>query len=390
MSARHRIVIRTHDGELLSVLTNIVRWELVRAANEIGWWTMTLDADFSPEFLRIDNIIEFWRQPAGSVETLLGAGFLRYFEWDTNQEDRTMLNIGGPDLVELLNRRTIQNYAETEYSEKTGYADDVMKEIIDEQYLNTTNRYGDIYYSRSSAIPASNFSIAPDTSEGYENASIQAGWRKVLPILQDIAMASWNRDIRLYFDIEYVGPAQLMFQTWADVRGVDRTIGSNIAPVVFSMESGNLSNPILRFDYAEEVNYCTGGGQGQGEAREIDPENDEPRSQLSLWNRRESFKDARECPADEDPTYCIANKAFDEMQNGRPIVKFEGELLDTPTTRFGVDWFYGDKVTIQYRGYEFDGTVDYFTVNFEDDGTETISARVSITEAIQGKGGTSD
>jgi hypothetical protein len=175
-----------------------------------------------------------------------------------------------------------------------------------------------------------------------------------------------------------------MFNTWADLRGVDRTIGTEIAPIVFSQESGNLSKPLLRFDYNEEVNFCHGGGQGQGDEREVDPENDEPRSQLSIWNRREAFQDARECPAGEAPTYCIANKAFDRMQSGRPMVLFEGDLVDTPTTRFGVDWFYGDKVTVQYRGYELDGRVDQFSVNVKEDGTEIIVARVSILEAIEG------
>jgi len=382
---RHRLVLRTHDGEELTTLSNVVKWDFVRTANDIGWWTITLNADFPPEFLRIDNIIEFWRQPSGASEVLLGIGFLRYFEWKTDETGTTRLTIGGPDPIELLNRRLVQNYAETAPSQKgPDYADDMMKEFVDEQFLTTATRLGDIYYSRSSALPSDHFSIAPDTSQGYANMSKQSAWRFVLPILQEIAEASWNQGTRIYFDLDYVGPATFLFNTWADLRGIDRTIGTSIAPIVFSQESGNLSKPSLRFDYTEEVNFVYGGGQGQGTDREVDPENDEPRSQLSLWNRREGFQDARECPTGEVPTYCIANKAFDRMQSGRPSVLFEGNLVDTPTTRFGVDWFYGDKVTVQYRGFELDGRADQFSVSMKEDGIETIVARVSILEAIEG------
>lgn len=381
---RHRLILRTFDGQELATLDNIINWTLVRTANDIGWWTITLGEDFRREYLGIDNFIEFWRQPEGSSEILLGVGLLRYYGWSTDFDGVTTLKIGGPDPIELLKRRIIQNYAETAFSEKNGYADDVMKEIVDEQFLNTGSRLGDIYYSRSSALPAAQFSIAPDSSQGYATSGIQAGWREILPIIQQLATSSWNQGTRIYFDFEYVGPAQLMFKTWGNLRGIDRTIGTSIAPVIFSQEAGNLTNPSLTFDYTEEINFVFGGGQGQGVAREVDPENDEPRSQLSYWNRREAFEDARECPAGEVPTYCIANKAYDAMQNGRPQVLFEGDLVDTPLTRFGVDWFYGDKVTIQYKGFEFDGRADHFEVEVNQDGTEQITARVSILEAIEG------
>ena len=381
---RHRLVLRTFDGQELVTLSNVISWDLLRTANDIGWWVVTLEPDFPREFLRIDNIMEFWRQPSGAAETFLGAGLLRYFEWSTDDQDRTTLRLGGPDPIELLKRRIIQNFAETAYSQKNGYADDLMKEIVDEQFVSTANRLGDIYYSRSSAIPSSRFQIAPDTSGGYATAGFQGAWRDCLSVIQELAEASWNQGTRIYFDFDYPAPGLFLFQTWADLRGVDRTVGTEIAPIIFSQEQGNLSNPLLRFDYTEEVNFVYGGGQGQGTAREVDPENDEPRSQLSAFNRREAFQDARECPAGETPTYCIATRAFNTMQGGRPLVLFEGDLIDTPKTRFGVDWFYGDKVTVQYKGYELDGRVDHFQLSTNEDGTESLTARVSILEAIQG------
>ena len=381
--SRHRLALRTHDGQLLTVLDNVISWTLVRKANEIGQWNVIIDPNFDRRFLQADNLIEFWRKPEGGAETLLGVGFMRSWEWATDDEGHETLTIAGPDVLELLARRIVQNYAETSYTNKSGPADDLIKEIVYEQYLSTAARLGDLYYSRSSALPATIFSIAPDMSLG-ETVGCECAWRDIFPVLQELAVGSWNAGTMIYFDLEYVGPGQFMLQTWAGLRGVDRSIGSGVVPVIFSQEAGNLAHPVLRFDYSDEVNFAYGGGQGQGTARETDPENDEPRSQLSLWNRREAFADARECPAGESPTYCIATKAYNRMQDGRPKVIFEGDLLDTQTTRFGIDWGYGDKVTIRHRGMEFDGRVDMFTVTISPDGAETVTARVSILETIEG------
>lgn len=376
---RHRLMLRRHDGTPLTVLDNIIEWELVRVANDIGWWSCTLDARFDTRLLYNDNIMEFWRQPTGASETLLGVGFMRYWEWNTDLEGTTQLRIGGPDAIELLNRRNVQNKANSIYSSKSGKADDVIKEIVDEQYLSTSNRVGDLYYSRSSALPAAHFSIAPDTSEG-EDVEYQFAFRKVLPVLQQLAADSWRKGIAVYFDLEYPAPGVFLLQTWANIRGIDRRIGSG-EPIIFSQEAGNISEPLLRFDYTEEINFVVGGGSGTDDDRTLDPENDEVRSQQSIWNRREEFQDARECGT---TLLCIASRAFSRMQAGRPVVSFEGDLVDTPTHRFGIDWGYGDYVTVQYFGIELNGRVNQFQVNMDSDGLETVRARVSITEAISG------
>ena len=44
---------------------------------------------------------------------------------------------------------------------------------------------------------------------------------------------------------------------------------------------------------------------------------------------------------------------------------------------------YGDKVSVQYRGFEFVGRVDQFSVRLNPDGTEIVKSKVSILEAIR-------
>ena len=382
------IVLRTHDGEMLTQIDKAIRWELVRTANSIGWWTVILSADFDRRFLGVDRLVEFWREPTGGHESLLGVGFMRYWEWFEDRKGAEYIRCGGPDQIGLLNRRIVANAAGTVYTQKTDYADDMMKAIVDEQYISTANRVGDIYYTRSSAISADHFEVAPDESKGKELTK-EFAWRRVYDVLKELAEASaWptssgDDSFPIYFENVYVAPAKFVFRTYANQLGIDRTATAGIAPIIFSKEAGNLANPSLRWEYTDEVNLCYGGGQGQGAARMIDPENDPPRHNLTVWNYQESFKDAREC----EVILCVAQAARVEMQSKRPFVEFNGDLLDTPKTRFGVDWDFGDKVTIRYQGFSFDGLVESFKLAVDEDGREILDASVRIFQAIEGRPG---
>ena len=231
---------------------------------------------------------------------------------------------------------------------------------------------------------ADHFSIAPDEGKGRVIGKAFA-WQKVLSVLQDIAEGSqWPTTsitgVPVYFDFEYTGPARFLFRTYAYRLGVDRTVKGGIAPIVFSKEQANLANPSLAYRYDEEKNMVYGGGQGQETARTIDPENDPARHNYSIWNYQEGFKDARECQT----TLCVAIRAYVEMQRSLPFVEFSGQLLDTPRSRFGVDWNYGDQVTCVYKGLAFDGIVDSFHITIDQDGIERIQSTVKVYEGIEG------
>ena len=371
----HRLVLRTHDGEELAILTGLVKWDLIRVQNNIGWFTITASDEFDDRWPHTDRLVEFWRQPVGGENKLLAVGFTRYWEWE-NLEGRDILRFGGPDQVELLERRIIGYYKGESESDKTGPADDVIKAIVRE---NMGALAGNDWHGRPRRYPAVNFSVEPDFGDGH-NIQREFSWRNVLPVIQEMADESAERGTPLFFDNVPVAPAQFIFRTWTGVRGIDRSIIGGVAPIIFSLEAGNLANPSLRFDYTEEINYVWGGGQGEGAARDMDPENDQVREHLTIWNKREAFQDARE----ETVHAGVTHKAFMRMQAGLPKVKFSGELLDTPQSRFGIDWDYGDKVTVRYRGMEFSGRVNSFSINVNEQGTERISAKVEITEAIEG------
>lgn len=377
------IVLRTHDGILLAELESIIEWDLARTTNDLGWFTVRLTS-IDPRLLSPDNLLEFYRTPAGSPPVLLGVGFLRYWEWVEPDDGPASIRLGGPDQMDLMARRVVAYNAPEANWHKTGFADDLIKAVVLE---NMGTLATDPWYNRGRSYPPANFDVAPDESKG-RSIERQFQYRNVLEVIREMADASgWPSEadnfigLPIFFDCEYVGPARFEFRTYSPLRGVDRTIGTQVAPLIFSKEAGNLASPVLRFDYSEEQNIIYGLGPGDGETRMVDPENDVPRENLSIWNLREGI-----VPATEETTLLgVAIRAFNRMQERRPRVFFQGNLLDAPQTRFGVDWGYGDVVTIRYRGQEFDGRVDKFYIHVDSLGGEVLTAQVSITKALEGK-----
>lgn len=376
------ITLRTGDGQLLGNVPNITRWQYARQSNDIGWFRIEC-AELDKRLLNVDRILEFYRTVGTLRPILLGVGFLRSWEWKDQPDGSVQMTLEGPDQIDLIARRVVAYNTEA-YYKKTDYADDMIKAIVRE---NMGTLALDPWYSRGRAYDSSLFTVAPDEGQG-RSVTKTFQYRNTLEAIKDAADAStWPSadnnwiGVPIYFDLEYVGPAEFVFKTYANRRGIDRTIGTNsIAPIIFSQEAGNLSEPSLKFDYSEEQNIVYGLGPGQGEDRMVDPENDVPRERLSPWNLREGI-----VPATEESTLLgVAWHAYQAMQDRRPRVVFSGKLVDTPTTRFGVDWGFGDEVTVRYQGFEFDGKVDSFVFTVEPDGRELLEATVSITKALEG------
>jgi hypothetical protein len=377
------VILRTPDGIQLAKIEQTVGWQFVRAANAVGWFTMRLGS-IDRRLLSVDNLFEFYRTPDGSAPVFMGVGLLRSWEYAEDDTGAVTVALNGPDQVDLLNRRIVA-YTDPQSMWEKGpdYADDLMKDVVSENMGPTST---DPWYSRGRAYPATHFSIAPKEHRGRSDTQLTFQFRELLAVLQDMAnYSTWPTyafdGLPVWFDLDYIGPAKFMFRTWVPIRGIDRTLGTNVAPLVFSRQAGNLSQPVLRFDYTDEKNIVYGLGPGTGVNRMVDPENDVPRENLSIWNLHEGV-----CPATEESTLLgVAKRAYQKMQEMRPRVVFTGQLIDTPQTRFGIDWGYGDIVTIRFREMEFDGRVDGYSYAMDAEGRETVTADVTITKALEGK-----
>jgi hypothetical protein len=224
--------------------------------------------------------------------------------------------------------------------------------------------------SADAARQVTGFSVTPDTSAAPSITKAFA-WRRVLDVLQDIAAASAENGTYLAFDIVSPTPDTLQFQTFIGARGVDRRLNGGNAPVILSPETRTLLQPALRYDFRDEITYARAGGSGEGAARLLGEYLDSARAGASPFRRRERFVDARTT----DGTAGLTDEAESAVRLGRPRVIVSGRIGQTPALRYGIDWGWGDYVTVQAFGRQVDARISAITVDVSPRG-ETIAAVV--------------
>lgn len=351
-------------GGRMTLLDQVQSITYVRAANRIGVWSVSIPDVYPPSYIQPDHIVEIWRN--GRFES---GGFLRKWRY-AGQDDRAIVTLSGPSFLYLLAGRIIAYAAGESESAKSDVADDMIKEIARENL-------GSSVTDTDRDLSALNFTVQADASAG-QSLDRRFAWRKVLQTCQALAQDSTQRGTRVYFDVipYWVNETlQLEFRTYIGQRGQDRTYASS-TPVVFGATYGNLDNPVLEYDHWQEGNYVYAGGQGLGANRLVEEQSDADRINVSPWNRREIFASV----TNEQSAGEVQSAAKAALDARKPRLRFTADLLSVLGALYGEDWGWGDKVVATYRGKEFDGYIDTVRVRVDQNGKETIAAKVEVLE----------
>lgn len=359
-------------GNRLSLLNkSVVEFWLSRVLNDIGEFQTVLRGNFDQSLLLEDGLIEFWRAPAGGALRWVGVGKVRKILFSDNENGKEIITVSGPDGIDLLQTRIVAYAAGSAQAEKTGPADDLLKAIVRENMGSmATDSVRNL--TELGLSVAADLGLAPSVTKAFAH-------KPVLSVLQEISAASREKGTGLYFDVVPSdlpnGAVTFEFRTYTGQRGVDRSSNSN-NPIYFGKKWKNLTNPVLEYDYLNEWNYVYAGGQGEGAGRKIIEVLDAGRIGNSPWNRREKFVDARNEMTDPG----VTARGQSELSAGRPRVRFSGDLLDSRTARYGIDWEFGDRASIEYQGRQIDGMIRTVRLGKAKDGVEIIEARIEVIE----------
>lgn len=318
-----------------------------------------------------DRRIHIYRQADGAAQRLEIVAFLDKFTYAHNRDGLGQFGAGASDLNVLLKRRIV------------AYNSGNAKSLFSGSFTSNQMRL----VSRHNNGPTADNADRDITAVGYSSAEAigagpainkQAAWKNCLELLQDMQAFSKQGGAEVFFAVVPTSETTMQFQTYASQPGADRTLATGKTPVVFSLQRGNLLNPSLTYDYSNEANYIYAGGKGQEDQRNVQEASDATSIGRSPFARKEKFVSAISGVLDNSDDQVLA-KAKDALEKSRARVNLTGTIISTASTAYGKDWFFGDKVTIDYAGFQFDTIIRAVSVSVDGDGRETVSARVELS-----------
>jgi hypothetical protein len=348
MATSYELWLADPKGNRIAYLDTWDTLSWTRVKNGVGQFSLSFGFDqFSRDlWWGLDRRLEVWRQPEGGTLQLIRIFFLRYLRQQTRGDRRTII-IGGPDCNTLLDRRTIAYDAQTAEAFKTGTADDIMKEFVDEN-LGASATDSDRDWETPGYI-----TIQPDLGNA---ASIEKGasWRPLLPVLQECADASTQLGTPAYFDMVETFSANrsvFEFRTFTGQRGQDRSWPNGINPVILSAEMGNLTNPDLMQDWRDEKTFVYVAGQGTEENRLVRERDDATRVASSVFGRIEGVNSRTDLKKTQ--TAAMDDSGDNWLRENRPRREFTATITDTPQFRYQRDWDFGDLLTGEYESERY-------------------------------------
>jgi hypothetical protein len=370
-------------GVRIECLDYATEYEYTKIANKPAPFRIRMPARFDRNLIRLDNIVEIWRGFGPGALKLDYCGFLRSWPY-INQNGIDSTDLIGYSTMDLLRRRIVKDYEGSAQSNKTGPADDVIKEMADEQ-IGTSAGTG-----RNLTSVGGGFTIQADNSEG-ETVTMELSHKNLLAACQELSDASRLSGTKIYFDIVPIissattGMISFQLQTYSDYRGNDHSSDSDV-PIYIGAAWGNVGDSELVYSELDNMNYCYVIGNGKGESQETYEIDDS--STLfcsinhSIWNRCEGIRDARN--TDIGDTDALISEGGIFLVENWPSHKYSGDITETPTFRYGKDWGFGDLVTLVYpkvglwNGLQLDAMIDKVYIRCNSSGQEDISAHLDI------------
>lgn len=373
MATRYQVRLKDQTGAQVALLTEWRSLEYRKRVNRVDSYSLSIDGDLAlvDDFV-LDGQIEILRRDLAATPsfdwTLDFEGFHRTTQRSTAQNGLSTFTSVGRGYDDLLARRAILYRAGTAGADKSGAGETVMK-----AYVNENAGPGAIAPRLFSGVTPG-LTIQVDGAAG----SLWEGskpFRPLLDTLREIADAT-----AVDFQVVGTGPVTFEFQAQAKPIGTDRTnvgvdpvSGLNAAgnaPVVFSLEFGNMQSPSYSLIRTPEVTAAIVLGQGVEGSREVVQRTSGDLAD-SPFNRIESVRNANEEAATAGLN-SFGDAILDKLQ-AREI--FDFQTMQIPGLLYGRDYFLGDTVTARYKSIERQKQIVGVTVNVTE-GEETIVIEV--------------
>ena len=359
----YRVIYLDFDGNIISDIPFFFKLEFTKQESDRGYLYLDIPNVYSKDYFKIDGRIEVYRKIGYGVEYLeLDTQWLiRKVTFKTDESGKSVIHILAYDLNDILFRRIIAYASGTSYVKKTGACDNVIFEILRENFGSL---------AVDTARDLSSYLVIPEnfTTSLCPSITTAFAWQEVFPLIKEICDYSISSGVYLTFDVVKLDRKRFGFYTYAICRGINRGTNSNKS-LYFSLDRGNLSYASLSRDHSEERNFIYAGGQGEEDSRIIKTYANSSAISLSPYNRYEEFVDAT---SDPSPDYVQSQAQSNEMKSRAKIV-VNSHIQQVQDCLYGLHYFFGDIVVIEHGGYTVDTHLDTVHIICSDSGSEEVT-----------------
>lgn len=355
----------------------------VLSCGQIGALTVTLAPEFNPLLLK-DGRIHIMRSVNGGPAQREGESCFLIRRWDFADDYTTITAVHANDLMRrrqilyawVIGLAAVQGAANLAKGIVSNVpADDAIKAL----WSQNAGASADATYRGYSSVASNAFVTSTDLSalvsvqanvSAAPNVYKQIHWRNMFDVIQEIEDTSFLAGT--YLTAEIVAPTESMLElrTYTDVRGTDRRYASGNG-LLFTAARGNLENAILTVDAIEEITFAQSLGAGPSSYyRYTGYGYDLTRIAESPFGRIETVYDANDAPNDAT----LTDMASGAVRAGRPQITAVGDLVETDQCIRGIHFNYGDLVTVQVQGVQYDMRLDQLDVTISG-GTERTVAK---------------
>ena len=320
----------------------------------IGALSLTVPASFPTSFLQLDGRIGVWVSINGAPPKLDGNAIFLIRKWRYTQDTTTVTAFHASS---LLKRRILAYFTGTSYTLKSAVAAGNLIKAFARENLGSSISSADRIGAETQADLSALLGIQADLGDGVTVAA-QDAFANLYDMVTTITDASTQAGT--YMVAEVVAPTEstLELRTYATVRGVDHR-ASSAQPVIFSEDTGTLTNCVLEVDRSTEVTFAICAGAGSGTSRITATSVDAARMGESPFNRIEVFGDYTNI---SDQTV-LQDKADALVRAGVPRIEFSADVVDTDGVTRGIEYDIGDLVTAAFRGQQYDCRLDVIGVS---------------------------
>lgn len=349
--AEYKVRLKNQSGTYVAEFDNWVSLVFTHKVNNRGTIRFEVDGgDPRTDLFVLDGQIEVWRRnPIVDLDWYIEwEGFFRSNNDLYEQNDNNKYVAFGFSYLDLARRAEIKYDAGSAEADKSGVGETVMKEYVPENIgalaLISNGRAAD------NGMPG--LSIEADLGNGLTWDGARAD-KNLQQTLQEIGIATG-----IDFDIIGVGAALFQFVTY-DGQKTDRTKGNtdDNPPVVFSLGYGNMIVPVLSKNRSTEITAVYALGKGIDSARQVALEESADATD-SPWNRIEKTISASNTFGDN-----LTSAAQETLEKNKFDPKFNFTMLQQKPAYYGKHFTWGDRITAEYKGEEFDKKITQVQIN---------------------------